>query len=266
VSHDGVRNGAKVMVEQLRHEGDPLSPMTRTSTSDEAALHIRRMIFNGELTPSSRVPQDDIAQALGISRIPVREALIRLERDGVVRIEMYRGAFVTAINSETICDHYQLYGLAFGFAAQRAIERSDHRHLATSLKAILTQLRKTVDPAEFTCLARSFNSTVVKASRSTRTEVMLHSLSHIVPGDFFTLVPEAMNIDRRGLPRVATAIGAGDSDGAATEYRKVMHKIGDAVIDVFTARGLIAKVQPTNPAADRTTQTVSRQGARERSP
>ena len=53
----------------------------RRSSGDQAALYIRRLIFDGQLRPGGRVPQDEVAKSLGISRIPVREALIALEAE-----------------------------------------------------------------------------------------------------------------------------------------------------------------------------------------
>src|ERR1700737_3277935 len=107
----------------------PLPPargaMIRRSSGEHAALYIRRLIFDGELRPGARVPQDEIAQTLGISRIPVREALIALEREGWVTIEMHRGAFINAIDAHAVRDHYELYGLVYGFAARRALARHD---------------------------------------------------------------------------------------------------------------------------------------------
>ncbi len=70
----------------LNAEAAP-EPITRRSSGDEAARFIRRAIFDGTLRPGARVPQDQVAEALGISRIPVREALIALEREGWVTIE-----------------------------------------------------------------------------------------------------------------------------------------------------------------------------------
>src|SRR3982751_2093819 len=98
--------------------------LARRSSGDEAALLIRRMIFDGELRPGERVPQDDVAAMLGISRIPVREALIALEREGWVTIEMNRGAFVNAFDARSVRDHYELFGLVYGFAGRLAIARS----------------------------------------------------------------------------------------------------------------------------------------------
>ena len=77
----------------------PGAAMIRQSSGEQAAVHIRRLIFDGELRPGDRVPQDEIAHTLGISRIPVREALIALEREGWVTIEMHRGAFISAIDA-----------------------------------------------------------------------------------------------------------------------------------------------------------------------
>jgi DNA-binding GntR family transcriptional regulator len=65
-----------------------LPTLHRKSNGEEAAIHIRRMIFDGELRPGERVPQDEIALALGISRIPHREALVALEHQGWVTNEL----------------------------------------------------------------------------------------------------------------------------------------------------------------------------------
>src|SRR5947209_18031373 len=85
--------------------------LARRSSGEDAALLIKRMIFEGELKPGERVPQDDVAAMLGISRIPVREALIALEREGWVTIEMHRGAFVNSLDAPAVRDNHELFGL-----------------------------------------------------------------------------------------------------------------------------------------------------------
>src|SRR5947209_10440375 len=106
-------------------------------SAPRAALHIRRQIFDGTLRPGRRVPSAAIADQLGISRIPVREALIGLEREGWVTIEHNRGATVNAISENTVRDHFELYGSTYGLAARRAIERAgDDRALARQLTAM----------------------------------------------------------------------------------------------------------------------------------
>ena len=70
------------------------------------ALH--EAVIQGELKPGSRLIIDDLANELGVSPIPVREALRRLEGDGFVRIEPYVGATVTEIHREHIMEIFGL--------------------------------------------------------------------------------------------------------------------------------------------------------------
>ncbi|MCU1391732.1 MAG: transcriptional regulator, GntR family [Ilumatobacteraceae bacterium] len=214
-------------------------PVVRAGTAERVAFHIRRAIFRGELLPGTRVPQTEIAEALGISRIPVREALIGLEREGWVTIELHRGAFVRAIDADAVRDHYELFGLAYGLAARRAIERSSGEALGRELVRMARSLPKGDDPAAFTAATRAFHGVVVRAARSDRTEVVLQALSTLVPGDFFTLVPAAIPTERRGLKAIAAAVAAGSTTLAAEEYVTMMEQIGEKVVDVFAGRGLI---------------------------
>ena len=211
--------------------------LARRSSGDEAALLIRRMIFDGELRPGARVPQDDVAAMLGISRIPVREALIALEREGWVTIEMHRGAFVNALDARSVRDHYELFGLVYGFAARKAIERSD-RELVDRLSAQVRACDATQDPVEFGRSASAFQAGLVDAAQSPRIKVLLRAMSALVPGEFFALVPDAMAVWRRGFMAVLRAIRKGDADAAADECQRAMRRVGEKVVAVFAERGL----------------------------
>src|SRR5580693_9100782 len=102
-------------------EESPYTVLTRLSSGERAALRIRELIFDGQLPRHTRIPQDEIAESMGISRIPLREALIALEREGWVTLELHRGAFVNAFDEVTLRDHYEMIGLVYGFAARRAL-------------------------------------------------------------------------------------------------------------------------------------------------
>lgn len=211
--------------------------LARRSSGDEAALLIRRMIFDGDLRPGERVPQDDVAAMLGISRIPVREALIALEREGWVTIELHRGAFVNALDARSVRDHYELFGLVYGFAARKAIERSD-RELVDRLSAQVRACDATDDPVEFGRSASAFQAGLVDAAQSPRIKVLLRAMSALVPGEFFALVPDAMVVWRRGFAAVLRATRKNDGDAAADECLRTMRRIGEKVVAVFAERGL----------------------------
>jgi len=237
----GAYDGLVARTELPSADGAP----RRRSSGEHAALYIRRLIFDGELRPGSRVPQDEIAQTLGISRIPVREALIALEREGWVTIEMHRGAFINAIDAHAVRDHYELYGLVYGFAARRAFGRDDPE-LVAHLQALERALAGTEDATEFEHLSIEFLATLVDAARSPRIKVLLRAMPALVPGEFFAEVPAAIDVQRRGLAAVVRAGARSDGERAATELVRLMRRVGDKVVQVFRERGLF---DPSDAAA-----------------
>lgn len=227
--------------------------LVRRSSGEHAAFHIRRLIFDGKLRPGSRVPQDEIARTLGMSRIPIREALIALEREGWVTNELHRGTFVNALDESTVRDHYQLFGLVYGFAARMAIERSDGS-LVGRLSEIHRRMVKTGDDGEIVDLAVRFHAAVVAAAASPPTRVLLRSMSGLVPGNFFSFVPKAREIERRGLAAVLRGIKGGEADRAAAAYAQMMQRQGEQVVTLFRERGLFQEdlqPEPAHPARSR---------------
>jgi DNA-binding GntR family transcriptional regulator len=213
--------------------------LVRTSSGEQAALYIRRLIFEGQLEPGSRVPQNEIARTLGISRIPLREALIALEREGWVTLEMHRGAFVNALDERTVRDHYEVFGLIYGLAVKQALERSGPE-MVDKLGALANELRGTDDPAESSAVLLQFQATVLSGAQSERIKAVLLAMSSIVPGDeFFRLVPNAIEVERRALPEILGALRRGDGDQAAHSYQVMMRSLADEVVDVLRERGML---------------------------
>ena len=166
----------------------PADGARRRSSGAHAAEHLRRLIFEGRLKPGERVPQDEVAEALGVSRIPVREALIALEREGWVTVELNRGAFVNALDADAVRDSYELFGLVYGFATRCAVARSDGS-LVDRLAEIQKALKVTEDMDEFQRLTVEFHCAVVDAARSPRIKVVLRATTRLVSGNFFAQVP-----------------------------------------------------------------------------
>ena len=73
-----------------------------------AYLHIKQYILKGCLSEGSKLTEDTLAARLGISKSPVREALNRLESEGLVSIEPRRGAYVRRFSLQEACDLYVL--------------------------------------------------------------------------------------------------------------------------------------------------------------
>jgi DNA-binding GntR family transcriptional regulator len=215
----------------------PPPEMVRRSSGEQAAVYIRRLIFDGHLRPGVRVPQEQIARTLGISRIPIREALIALEREGWVTIELHRGAFVDALDARAVSDTYDLFGLVYGFAVRRAMDRDIDR-VADELVSIERSVASTDDAEEMGRLVIAFHALIVDAARSPRVKVVLRAMSGLVPGSYFALVPGAIEMERKGLNAIVRAVTRGDADKAADEYGRMMRRQGDLVVKLFEERGL----------------------------
>lgn len=80
------------------------------------------LILKGVLVPGQRINEPDVAARLGVSRVPVREALRELESSGLVVARKHSGVFVRQLDAPEIRDLYQMRGLLDGFAGRQAAQ------------------------------------------------------------------------------------------------------------------------------------------------
>lgn len=102
-------------------------PVNRPDTRliNEVYEQLRAAIVNGELGPDTRLLQQQLAASLGVSRTPLREALLRLERDGFLYSLPNRGMFVRGLTLHDIEELYQLREVLEPVAARLACEAAD---------------------------------------------------------------------------------------------------------------------------------------------
>jgi DNA-binding GntR family transcriptional regulator len=86
----------------------PTRPATPAATSARVADHLRAAILGGQIGPGERVRQEEIAQLLGSSRLPVREALHILEAEGLIEHETNKGARVPRLGPHELDTIYQM--------------------------------------------------------------------------------------------------------------------------------------------------------------
>lgn len=91
------------------------------SPVQQAYDYILQSILSGELTPGMRVPAETVAEALGVSRMPVRDALRRLEGDGAVMIFTNRGASVAQFSRDEVIQLIEMRAALEGLAARLAL-------------------------------------------------------------------------------------------------------------------------------------------------
>ncbi len=84
---------------------------------------LKKQILTGEIIPGTRMMEVELAEEMGVSRTPIREAIRKLEKEGLVTIEPRRGAYASMISTEDMVEilevRQDLEGLAAFFAAER---------------------------------------------------------------------------------------------------------------------------------------------------
>lgn len=116
----------------------PLSEDGEYTLTEKVFETLKQGILSLQLKPREYLVIGDVAEAYGISRTPVREALIMLEREGWVENEGRRGAKVTAPSTKTIMEQIEIQGVLEGYVARRATELfsdADIAYLETILDA-----------------------------------------------------------------------------------------------------------------------------------
>lgn len=106
---------------------------------------VRKRIVNGSYPPSFRLTENEIADASGVSRTPVREALQRLQNEGFVRVTANQGAVVVDWNDSDVDDVFELRALLEPYGAGRAAERIDDEGIEKLRDLAQAQYRESKD-------------------------------------------------------------------------------------------------------------------------
>jgi GntR family transcriptional regulator of vanillate catabolism len=172
------------------------------SQQTRALVRIREMILRGELAPGQRVAEAPLAEMLGMSRTPIRQALPVLAQEGLIAEHETRGYVVRGISTADILDAIDLRGVLEGLAARRVAERGASRAFIDSLQLCLAEgdriLRKRhleeADEAQYVDMNARFHELIIKEARSPMIEQALERNARIPFAG-----PQALAFDKSSL-------------------------------------------------------------------
>jgi len=98
-------------------------PLAQRTLKENVTNILRQSIVDGSLAPGSELNQAQIAEKLGVSRGPIREALGKLEQEGLIRTVPYKGVFITPLDRQYVEELYSVRALLETMALERGIER-----------------------------------------------------------------------------------------------------------------------------------------------
>lgn len=146
---------------------DQLAPARRRGLADEVADSIREAIFSGVYGPGTQLREVELAGALDVSRGPVREALLRLEREGLVRSAWHRGATVTTLSPDDIAELDSLRSALEQLAVQQAVANASDEDLA-AIESAADRMDRAEDAHAMVRCDIAFHDAVYAATRHRR--------------------------------------------------------------------------------------------------
>ncbi len=211
-AHYHVDHNVYIILDNMSQRLAPIGD--ERSLQDRTYQAVRTAILEGRYAPGERVYEAAIAQALGVSRNPVREAVRRLQQDGLLDVRAHHGTYVAKIPVAEIDDVYRIRAALEGTAASFAAVRMTAREI-DELEAILEQQTEAVAAAEplprapvSAVQADRFHHAIHVGARSPRLASMLEQLYAQVTRfrDRTLSVPGRAAVSLRGHQAVFDAI------------------------------------------------------------
>ncbi len=197
--------------------------MTRASGRDRAYEHLRTALLTDPSLVGTFMNESELAEVIGVSRTPVREALLLLSAEGLVQLVPNRGAFVPPLTPEQVHSILQARGVIESWAASEVVHNL--RAPLNEMRALLDKQRRLPDqasPSEFIQADRDFHSALVRAAGNpfmTQMYEMLRARHVIIGVGAITNTPSARAEALGEHEAILEALSSGDEARVAHAVR-----------------------------------------------
>jgi DNA-binding GntR family transcriptional regulator len=147
--------------------------------SEDIADSIKTAIIKGKFKPGEKISEGELAESMGISRTPLREAFRRLENEGFIQIIPRKGAVVSRIDAKEAISLYEIKSVLEGLAARLAAANMKEKDIA-KLEKINNELKELIDKNDLESFYRvhtRFHEGFVKACGNKRLIQMISNLN-----------------------------------------------------------------------------------------
>ena len=149
---------------------------TKSNIASSVFEHLKELILKGEIPEGTVLSQSEIAMALGVSRIPVREAFFQLASEGLIDLTPNKKGEVTSINKETLEELFEIRMVLESLALRSSIPRMSMLDIE-KLNEILQQMTELSDHHEWIQLNRKFHMELYQISGKKQLCNMIQRLS-----------------------------------------------------------------------------------------
>ncbi len=158
---------------------------------DLVVAHVLDLLLTGRLRSGDRVDRNEITAALGLSRVPVQEALNQLEHDGILESRYHRGAFVHRFDADVLREHHEVHGLLTGAATARAAA-NPRPDVLDRLDEALAMMRAATDTRDFLDGANMYRDIVLEAYAGPRLRAGIRASRSFMPQEFWASYPDTV--------------------------------------------------------------------------
>jgi DNA-binding GntR family transcriptional regulator len=205
---------------------------------DLVVSHVVNLVLTGKLRSGDRVDRNEIAADLGLSRVPIQEAVVQLEHDGILSTQYHRGAYVERFDESVVREHHELYGLLSGLASSRAA--GDGRpQILDQLAVLMEAMRSSKDSRTFQETAWQFRNVINDEYAGPRLQAAIRASQTFMPRGFWLTY---LNNHVEMLPffeAETVAIQSRDPDGARAACAERSEAMGRIMLSELVRRGVL---------------------------
>jgi DNA-binding GntR family transcriptional regulator len=196
-----------------------MSNQQRHTLNQKVYQQLRRKLLRGDLAPDSQLDERQLAEELGVSRTPLREAISQLVKEGIVEHRPFRGNFVRTFSAKQVNDLYEVRKALESLAMRLAIRKLSQEHLE-QIRTILDEVQEALDRgdiAAYTEADRRFHQAILQI---TGNEPLVESLNRLAAQIQMVRIlanrdPAVVERTAQERPRILAALEARDADTAA---------------------------------------------------
>ncbi|BBX33192.1 GntR family transcriptional regulator [Mycolicibacterium mageritense DSM 44476 = CIP 104973] len=209
---------------------------------DLVVTHIINLVMTGKLRTGDRIDRNEIVRDLGLSRVPIQEAVVQLEHDGILSTRYHRGAFVARFDEATVAEHHELYGMLNGIASARCAANPTPRILA-DLDDTLRSLRAAKDTKSFQEACWVFRDAINNEYAGPRLQATIRAGKSFAPSEFWLTYPKAKADFLAGYEEETAAIHNRDPETARRVCLERSQLMARIMISELTRRGVFGELR-----------------------
>ena len=206
---------------------------------DQVVSHIINLVLTGKLRSGDRVDRNEVAHELGLSRVPIQEAVVQLEHDGILSTRYHRGAFVERFDESVVLEHHELHGILLGLASARAA-MDPRPHVLSQLDSLTDFMRANRESRAFQEAAWQYRQTINEEYAGPRLLAEIRASQSFMPRSFWVAY---LNNHDEMLPfyeAETAAIHARDPDGARAACAGRSEAMGRIMVAELVRRGVFS--------------------------